>query len=56
MSQSATPERLVVLVLIVAAVAAACERKQVSESREKTIVPQDGYRLPAVVPALGIRG
>lgn len=56
MPPNATPERLVVLVLILATVAAACERKQESDTGAKTVLPEHGNRLPAVVPALGIRG
>ncbi len=56
MSQNGTTERLVVLVLIIAAVATAGERKQIGERHAETAAPRDGHRLPAVVPALGIRG
>lgn len=56
MAQSPTPERLVVMVLILATVVAACERKSESPTKAKTVTPRPGNRLPAVVPALGIRG
>ncbi|HZW23567.1 hypothetical protein [Noviherbaspirillum sp.] len=59
MPQSATPERIAILVLVLAAtVVAACERrnKHENETKENSALPRAGGRLPAVVPALGIRG
>lgn len=49
-----TSERLVVLVLILTTVAAACDRKTNKEVRAEKAHPYQGPS--AVVPVLGIRG
>ena len=56
MPTSPTPERLAILVLIIASVVAACDRKQHDGTKSKSETPRAGGKLPPVVPALGIRG
>ena len=56
MPQRPTPDRLAILVLVVATVVAACERQHDHEAKAKAAEPGQGGQLPPVVPALGIRG
>lgn len=56
MPPSPTQERLAILVLIVVSVVAVCDRKHEDPVKAKAATPRPGGTLPAVVPALGIRG